>query len=258
MPRWSAGICAVGLLVTACGGSTRHQSLLDRRDAIRTRHEEAVARQLETYRASDGFQESRWGMSPEEVRALYPNVQLTRHGTFFISTQVADRDAVVEFHFVQNKLASATVFFLPTRPVREGFESLAELLKMKYGPPRFSEDSAASADDADAFAGLVDLLVVSIEVLSGKGGSHRDSHLDDAESRARRERAHLERLEAQHTFRLFHSWSNPETEVVLVGQSQHNSSALILRYESLVLKPQLLKDQQRKAAELKQTQSKDL
>ncbi|WP_338863747.1 hypothetical protein [Myxococcus stipitatus] len=197
-------------------------------------------------------------MSPEEVRALYPNVQLTRHGTFFISNQVADRDAVVEFHFVHNKLAAATVFFLPTRPVREGFESLAELLKMKYGPPRFSEDSAASAGDAAAFVDLIELLVVSIDALSGKGGSHRDSPLDDAESRARRERAHLERLEAQHTFRLFHSWSNPETEVVLLGQSQHNSSLLVLRYESLVFKPQLIEVQQRKAAELKQSQAKDL
>ncbi|QDE96270.1 hypothetical protein [Myxococcus xanthus] len=78
------------------------------------------------YRSNDGLQNTRWGMPPEDVKALYPEAWMTSpQGDLRVHTQVAERPATLDFVFVQDKLAAVSVSFDLEASLRDEFNALS-------------------------------------------------------------------------------------------------------------------------------------
>jgi hypothetical protein len=141
----SIGLLSLSLLSAACATSSQGPSLTERRDAIRQSNAENRAEFERTYRGQEGFQSTRWSMSPQEVMALYPGAQPVSPMILFINTQVVERSANVYFFFTEDRLALVSVEFIPPDDVRSGYSDLDSLLTTKYGRPVVDEDSLLQA-----------------------------------------------------------------------------------------------------------------
>ncbi|NVJ20979.1 hypothetical protein HUW62_07095 [Myxococcus sp. AM011] len=238
MSRHVSGLLLLSLFTTACGGA-RHQALLERRDAIRASNEAFELKEVETYRSQDGFQETRWGMSPDEVRALYPEAWVTPQGSLQVNTHVTEAPAAVEFLFAREKLAGVNIQFEPMTHVRGHVEWLSELLELKYGAPISHEDTAITAARFVQTLEVLHLTTAVVELASTlKHGSGMDW-----EAEAERQRvlasARDDVFEAQHDFVIEKAWKNSETALQLMARQHPHSRALGLQYESRRLKPYL-------------------
>jgi hypothetical protein len=260
MSRTLARLVPLCFLVAACGTSARQQALLERRDAIRTANAEHQEEFIRTYRGDDGFQDTRWGMSPEEVKALYPEASMTSsEGDLRATTEVADRDATVDFFFAMDKLAAVVVQFEAPDPLREEFGSLSELLRMKYGQPVAERDTTADAErklwDIESFNDRTERTARMREL-----GSGRRSTKDpvDAESRQLEEEERLEAIQARNDFGLWSEWRTGETQLALIGRQTPATSMLLIQYESRHLKPYLKRFLDSSEAERKRDQVRDL
>lgn len=141
----SIGLLSLSLLSGACATSSQGPSLTERRDAIRQSNTEHRAEFERTYRGEEGFQSTRWSMSPQEVKALYPSAQVVSPMILFVNTQVVERPANVYFFFTEGRLALVSVEFIPPEDVRSGYSDLDSLLTKKYGTPVIDEDSILQA-----------------------------------------------------------------------------------------------------------------
>jgi hypothetical protein len=147
-------------------------------------------------RSSEGWGPLRWGMPPAAVRAELPAV--AGDGDLRLEREVADRPAVVELAFQNERLAAVAVTFERRRFARiedlvEEVGRLRGLLRTKYGPP--------TADETD---------------LSGKG--------DD--------RAGWRRIAAEGRLALTTTWQTPGTEIVLSAEGRPQRATLRIRYSS--------------------------
>ena len=115
-------VVALGLL--GCGPSVSQQREL--LQAGYARHQ----------RGSEGFQSTRWGMTPDEVRALYPDAQPTTRGDLFVATELAGLRGLVLFVFTEGHLGNVLVRFTETFDVRQEHQVLVDAMVAKYGRPR--------------------------------------------------------------------------------------------------------------------------
>ncbi|MCY1018712.1 hypothetical protein [Pyxidicoccus sp. MSG2] len=260
MSRNLARFLPLCFLIAACGTSARQQALIERRDAIRTANAEHQEEFIRTYRGGEGFQDTVWGMSPEEVKALYPEARMTStEGDLRATTPVADRDATVDFFFAMDKLAAVVVQFEEPDPLREEFDSLSELLRMKYGQPLAERDTTADAErklwDIESLNDRTERTARMREI-----GSGRRSTKDpvDAESRQWEEEQRLEAIHARNDFALRSEWQNTETQLALTGRQTPATSMLLLQYESRHLKPYLKRTVESSEAERKREEARDL
>ncbi|MCP3167038.1 hypothetical protein [Myxococcus qinghaiensis] len=230
MLRPLAGLLPLCLLATGCGTSARHQQLLERREAIRTSNEAFAIEELANYRSKSGFQETRWGMSSDEVAALYPGARATSsQGDLRVATRVTDRPATVDFKFTMNKLAAVSLRFDTDAPLREDFDALAELLSIKYGAPTSRHDSVEIAEQRLRTA-------ESYNRSLGEGTSRSRTTGDD---RAYEERVRMEALAARSDYVLEKTWKDSETKLQLSAWQQPDSKRLSLDYVSRFLEPHL-------------------
>ena len=103
------------------------------------------------------FGESRWGMSPKEVRRLYP--KLKKEGEYYAKEHtIAGIDGFLAFDFHDNKLVR--VFFISNERYTNDnahlsdFDTLAGLLKQKYGAPEIDNitwDNDLYRDDPSSY-----------------------------------------------------------------------------------------------------------
>ncbi|NTX65666.1 hypothetical protein HUA74_33900 [Myxococcus sp. CA051A] len=251
MLRALAGLLPLCLLATACGTSARQQALLERREAIRASNDAFAAEELAHYRGKSGFQETRWGMSPDEVRALHPEARTTSsQGDLRVTTRVTDRLATVDFKFTLNKLATVSLRFDTDAPLREDFGALSELLSMKYGAPTSRRDTAEDAEERLRMA-------ESLNLSLGEGTSFSRTTGDD---HAYEERRRIEALAARTDYQLEKTWKDSETKLQLSGWQQPDSKRLTLNYVSRYLEPHLSKrsETQDLDLELKRAQAQEL
>lgn len=251
MLRPLVGLLPLCLLATACGTSARQQALMERRDAIRASNDAFAAEELANYQGKSGFQETRWGMSPDEVRALYPEARTTSsEGDLRVATRVTDRPATVNFRFTLNKLAAVSLRFDTDAPLREDFGALSELLSMKYGAPTSRRDTA---EDAEQRLRVAESLNLSL----GEGTSRSRTTGDD---HAYEERRRIEALAAKTDYQLEKTWKDSETKLQLSGWQQPDAKYLTLNYVSRYLEPHLSKrsETQDLDLELKREQAQEL
>ncbi|MFP2904189.1 hypothetical protein ACLESD_03760 [Pyxidicoccus sp. 3LFB2] len=262
MYRTLSHLLPLCFLVTACGSSARHQSLLERREAIRASNAEHEAAFIETYRSRDGFQDTRWGMSPEEVKALYPGASMvSTKGDMRARLRVVDRPAIVSFFFTQDKLAIITVQFASPDPLRDEFSALSELLGMKYGTPTSRVDTAAEAEARLWNIQSGNERIERTDKLRELGSdSRRRSDDDPVEPRYRQdeEDARLEAVAARNDYSLQRVWRDSETELLLDGRQTPSHSTLSLQYESRVLRPYITEDLKVDSAQRKREQAGEL
>lgn len=249
MLRTLAGLLPVCLLATGCGTSARQQELLERRSAIRASNDAFAADELVHYRGKSGFQETRWGMSPDEVRALYPRARTTSsEGDLRVVTEVTDRMATVDFKFTLNKLATVSLSFTTLNPLREDFDALSELLSIKYGEPTSRRDTA---EDADRRLRTAESYNRSL----GEGTSRSRTTGDD---RAYEERTRLDALAARGDYQLEKTWRDSETKLQLSARQEPGSRQLTLDYVSRFLEPHLSQRSSNLEAERKLEQAQEL
>lgn len=214
----SGGLLSLSLLLGACAASSQGPSIAERRDAIRRANAEQEADFQKNYRGQEGFQSTRWSMSPNEVRALYPRAQQVSPMVLAVNTEVVERPAVVYFYFTQDRLALVSVEFSQPNDVRAEHRELVSLLTSKYGSPSAYEDSA----------------------------SH-DGYVRSADE-----------LNDQLNYELRTAWTTHESRIQLIGQRSPDQKVLDLQYESTVLGAQALKDLAAETARHRSKQLKDL
>jgi hypothetical protein len=92
-----------------------------------------------TYRSNEGYQQARWGMSRDEVQAIYPQAN-ERGGEFGFLGEVAGYETATGFGFSDGMLALVSVSLrggsLTTAERMRAFSDLKSLLTQKYGAPR--------------------------------------------------------------------------------------------------------------------------
>ncbi|QSQ12946.1 hypothetical protein [Myxococcus landrumensis] len=153
-----------------------------------------------SYRETDGFQNTWWGMSAAEVGMHYSEAWKTPAGDVGVELRITNRPALVEFLFAEDRLAAVSVHFVHPEGVREHFEPLAEILELKYGPPASHLDTG---------------------VLPG-------GDLDETTPNA-----------PKSTLRLERTWRADETFIRLIGVHQPCHQSLTIHYESARLNPLL-------------------
>ena len=115
-------------LLAGCGSHHHGPTVHERRAAIRASHER-------TYRSIDGFQSTRWGMTRNEVLALYPEAQETQRGDLVVSTTLGEQPARVFLIFTNGRLGSVFVRFEDVKDLRGDYELTVEMLTDKYDRP---------------------------------------------------------------------------------------------------------------------------
>lgn len=218
MRALTGSLLSLSLFLGACATSSQGPSLAERRDAIRQANVERQANFEKNYRGQEGFQSTRWSMSSNEVRALYPGVQQVSPMILAVNTEVVEHPAVVYFYFTQDRLALVSVEFSQPNDVRASHEELVSLLMSKYGPPSSNEDSTSRA------------------------GYVRSA----------------DEIKAQLNYDLRTVWTTHETRIQLIGHRTPDQKVLDLQYESTVLGVQVLKELAEETARHQRNQLKDL
>lgn len=113
-------------LLVGCGSRHHGPTVHERRAAIRAVH-------AQKYGSSDGFQSTSWGMTRDQVRAMYPDTQETSRGDLVLTTALAEHPAQVFFLFADGRLGSVFVRFATPTDVRNDHQEVVELLTSKYG-----------------------------------------------------------------------------------------------------------------------------
>jgi len=105
-----------------------------------------------TYRSTEGYQNSKWGMRRAEVKQLYPDAQTVDvDGLSLLGVQgkVAGHEAVISFAFVDDRLAFVALVLESHRDSNNKalatFNEMKRLLTAKYGKP--VEDEIVRGDN---------------------------------------------------------------------------------------------------------------
>ncbi|WP_223631720.1 hypothetical protein [Corallococcus sp. EGB] len=119
------GMVLLGLLgLLGCGSPVSEQRAL------------LQAGYAQNHRGGEAFQGTRWGMTPDEVRALHPEAQPTTRGDLFMPTELAGLQGMVLFVFTEGHLGNVLVRFTETFDVRQEHKVLVDAMVAKYGRPR--------------------------------------------------------------------------------------------------------------------------
>jgi|GEM_PF-5162480 len=113
-------------VLVGCGSRHHGPKVHERRAAIRAAH-------AEKYGSGDGFQSTSWGMTRDQVRAMYPDTRETERGDLVLATALAEHPAQVFFLFSGGRLGSVFVRFATPTNVRVDHQEVVELLTAKYG-----------------------------------------------------------------------------------------------------------------------------
>ncbi|HEY3446701.1 MAG TPA: hypothetical protein VGK67_10075 [Myxococcales bacterium] len=92
---------------------------------------------LKTWRSKNGYQQTRWGMTPKQVKALYPGA--VEAGEMVVTKgKAAGHDAQLGFLFLDGSLAGVALIFQDGTFLAERlkfFEDVKKGLIAKYGAP---------------------------------------------------------------------------------------------------------------------------
>ncbi|GHG68707.1 hypothetical protein [Comamonas sp. JC664] len=259
--RWSPTLLLpLCLAATACGTSAKHQALIERRDAIRQMDAERELGARQDYRSMTGFQNTRWGMTKEEVLAVVPGaVQHNAWGDLGVTSVIADRPALVQYLFVEGQLAGVELHFPSPGAVRDHFHQVEELLTLKYGKPASRSDSAIDAANRLALAELANnLAVASDNYHAARSGYRPSTPAVDSFGRQREANARVDAATSSYDYALASTWQDTETGIVLNGKQEPGLNRLSLHYWSARLKPFLKKELTVRAQQWKAEQSQAL
>ncbi|MGC4120908.1 MAG: tetratricopeptide repeat protein [Myxococcales bacterium] len=96
-----------------------------------------AARPPKTWRSKTGYQQTRWGMTPKQVKALYPGA--LENGAMVVAKgKAAGHDAQIGFLFLDGSLAGVALIFQDGVFAAERlkvFEDVKKGLIVKYGEP---------------------------------------------------------------------------------------------------------------------------
>ncbi|RKG96382.1 hypothetical protein D7V97_35660 [Corallococcus sp. CA053C] len=205
----------VGLLGLAAGCATdaAKPTALERRDAVRSASDK-------TYRSMEGFQEARWGMTPEEVRAALPDASVGPDGTLRMKTTIADVPAEVSLGFLENRLAAVDVFFPEVSDPRTLQALMRDLLTRKFGDPRRPKEVARQVKRGE----LPVRFAADLPPVQEVEGAATSQTLEGA-------------LGARGGFALINRWLTLESQVNLTQWALPESSVLSIQYESAKYAP---------------------
>lgn len=226
MRRTFAALLPLCLLAVGCENS-QHAQRLARRDAIRESH-------LQTLRtAATGFEETRWSMSPDEVREHYPEAVVSEGGELEVQSMRWGMPALIRFSFVQDKLAAVTLHLGAPGELREAYRDVASTLQTEYGAPHEARDSAAEAAQRQAVLNVLAGLAATAEIIQAV----QERRPPDIESLERLNDQALMDAEDTHLatrhYTLLSRWNTSATEVRLDGRREGVRQDLSLSYSSM-------------------------
>ncbi|WP_223632901.1 hypothetical protein [Corallococcus sp. EGB] len=226
MRRTFAALLPLCLLAFGCE-NPQHAQRATRRDAIR----EAYQRSLRT--AATGFEETRWSMSPDEVRAQYPGAVPVEGGGLEVQSMRWGMPAVIRFSFAQEELAAVTLHLGAPGDLREAYRDLASTLQAQFGAPQEAHDSAAEAAHRQAVASTLTALAFTLETIQAvqERRPPDDAYLAQLNDQAWMgvEGAHRDAWQ----YTLLTQWHLSATEVRLHGSREGGRQALSLSYASV-------------------------
>ncbi|RUO90772.1 hypothetical protein D7Y11_23305 [Corallococcus sp. AB018] len=229
MRRKLAALLPLCLFAIGCENS-QHAQRLERREAIR----EAHLRNLRG--AATGFEDTRWSMSPDEVRARYPEAVIVDGGGLELQSEHWEMPATIRFSFDQEKLAAVTLYLGPQGDLREAHRGVASMLQTKFGEPDETRDSAEEAARQRAvLSALAGLAFVAETIQAVQERRPPDaSSLEQMNERAlmAAEDAYWDTRE----YTLHSRWNTSATEVHLLGRRAGDRQGLSLSYVSTVLR----------------------
>lgn len=255
-------VIALGALwIIGCASDARQrQDLVERRALVRAENAKA-------YRSRDGFQEARWGMTLAEVRALYPEGELSLDGHLRWNGSVATRSAQVDFLFLKGQLAAVNVGFVDVSDQQAGFRDLRDLLNRKWGPPRDEYDEVAYTQELIRVARLSALLSATLGP-TGPGAPEKSVAMTMRDLQARSEvNAQADRFESQAQARLQAAqmrgilrseWQSSETTTALYALQGDQGPVLKITYESRAFGAALQAESQRRVNAARDEMAKDL
>ncbi|MBZ4329334.1 hypothetical protein [Corallococcus sp. AS-1-12] len=229
MRRTIAALLPLCLLAFGCENS-RHAQRLERREAIRAAH----LRNL--LGAATGFEDTHWSMSPDEVRARYPEAVVVDGGGLELQTEHWGMPATVRFFFAQEKLATVTLSLGAAGDLREAHHGVASMLQAKYGEPSEARDSAKEAAHQRAVLSVLASLAFVAEAVQAV----QEQRPHDAPSPALlNDQAATDAEDAYwdtQEYTLLSRWTTSATVVSLLGRRVGDRQGLALSYVSTVLR----------------------
>ena len=259
--RWSPTLLLpLCLITTACGTSAKHQSLVERRSAIRLADEVRELGARQEYRSKTGFQATRWGMTREEVLALVSGaVAHNAWGDLRALGTIADRPAIIDYVFADGQLAEVTLHFQTPGAVRGNFGALEELLTLKYGRPASRKDSALDAENRLAMVQMVNnLSEASANYHAARSGVSSATPPVGSFERQEEANAREDVTLAAIDYALQATWKDAETDLLLTGRQEPGQGSLTLQYQSVRMKPSLSKELAARSEQRKVEQSQEL
>lgn len=228
MLRMLTRVLPLCLLALGCE-SARHAQLIGRRAAAREAHLQALRN------AATGFAETRWSMSPDEVRAQHPDAMLLADGVLELRSELWNRPASIRFAFTQEKLAGVTIDLASAGDLREAYGEVASRLQTTYGKPQEVRDSAKDAADRRALLGALAFLTFAADTtLAIKDRRPPDEQLLNLMNDQAAEGAEEAYWDTQE-YTLHSRWNTAETKVHLFGRRAQGWKELTVSYSSTVL-----------------------
>lgn len=228
--RWKlAALLPLCLLASGCENS-QHAQRMERREAIR----EAHPRNLRG--AATGFEDTRWSMSPDEVRARYPEAVVVDGGGLELQSERWDMPATIRFSFAQEKLATVTLYLGAPGDLREAHRGVASILQTKYGEPDEARDSAEEAARQRAVLSALAGLAFAAETIQAV---QELRPVDASSLEQMNERAWMDSEDAYwdtQEYTLLSKWNTSATKVHLLGRRVGGQQGLSLSYVSTVLR----------------------
>jgi len=259
--RWNPALLLPLCLATvACGTSAKHQALLERRAAIRLADEEREHREKVAYRSNTGFQDTRWGMTRNEVLAVVRGARaFNMWGDLRVLGIITGRSAVIDYIFADGQLASVSLRFQTAGVVRDNFQALEELLTLKYGKPASRHDTALDAAHSLAMAEMVNnLSEASANYHAARSGTQPTTPAVDSYKRQWEANARADVLAAQYDYELQSTWKDAETDLLLSGRQEPGLRNLSLQYTSVRFAPYLSKELAVRSEQRKAVHSQEL
>ncbi|RKH50526.1 hypothetical protein D7V93_30410 [Corallococcus llansteffanensis] len=214
------------------------------------------------YRSPEGFQEARWGMTFDEVHALFPEARLLNGSALRWTTTIAKLPAIVTLGFLEDRFAAVDVFFPEVGHLRDTHLLLRQLLSRKYGTPGRDRDTVYEAQRrVGSYRSAADTAYLLGQMASALGGVPQDRYgqqrmdirAENDEAEARRQAS-----AARKRFMLKSRWATVESQVILTSVSAPAVTAVTIEYESERYAPEIARAR-KQAAELEHRQmAKDL
>lgn len=257
MRRDALGCVLVLALIVGCATRGYGPSPQVRRAAMSDWERQGV-----DYRSPEGFQEARWGMTFDEVRALFPEARLLNGNALRLKTTIAKLPAIVTLGFLEGRFAAVDVFFPEVGRLRDTHVLLRQLLSRKYGTPGRDRDTVYEAQRrvgsyrsaADTVYWLGKMSSALNGVKPDRYGQQRmDIRAENDEAEARRQAS-----AARKHFMLMSRWATVESDVILTSVRAHDFAATSIEYESARYAPEIARARKQAAEMEHRRMAKDL